>query len=356
MKRFAFLTGCLVCAMVAMSQTKNEAYVQYIAKYKAIAEEQERLHKIPACITLAQGLLESGAGSSELATKAKNHFGIKCHSEWTGATYSHDDETKNECFRKYTKVADSYEDHSKFLLRPRYASLFELPITDYKGWAHGLRRCGYATDPTYAAKLIKIIEEYELAPVADAEQAPENQEPAKAATDSVVQQADSVVTPIMVAQATPDKKAKSAKSEKPAKKEKKTAVEPKQQAQSQAAQQKKEKAKRSEEEKAKKAAVAAAAAAANADEDDESQAEDIVAKALTKEKKVNATMGQVSLFSQHTVHSAKLVRWVIAEKGDTYETIGYEFNIEPARILKYNNASRGDKPETGQKVYLTRHK
>lgn len=137
-------------------------YEQYIAIYKKAAIDQQREHNIPASITMAQGLLESGAGKSELAKNANNHFGIKCTSDWQGDTYRKDDDKRNECFRKYKKVEDSWEDHSKFLLRPRYAELFKLKVTDYKGWAHGLKQCGYATDPTYPAKLIRIIEDYQL--------------------------------------------------------------------------------------------------------------------------------------------------------------------------------------------------
>lgn len=145
------------------AQTQNENYVAYIEKYKKEAQHQQKKHGIPASITLAQGLLESGAGKSELATKANNHFGVKCAGDWTGGTYHHDDETKGECFRSYKHAEESYEDHSLFLLRPRYKALFDLALTDYKGWAHGLKQCGYATDPGYATKLIKIIEDYDLA-------------------------------------------------------------------------------------------------------------------------------------------------------------------------------------------------
>lgn len=144
------------------AQNHNPQYISYITKYRDMAIEQQIKHKIPAAITMAQGLLESGAGLSELATKANNHFGIKCASDWVGRTYTHDDETKNECFRRYASPADSYEDHSLFLKRKRYESLFALPIADYKGWAHGLKACGYATDPKYADKLIRLIEQYNL--------------------------------------------------------------------------------------------------------------------------------------------------------------------------------------------------
>lgn len=120
-------------------------------------------HKIPASITLAQGCLESGDGNSALARRANNHFGIKCHDNWKGKKFRQDDDERNECFRKYDNAVDSYTDHSYFLTsRPRYNSLFDLKITDYKGWAHGLKAAGYATNPKYAQLLIDIIEEYQL--------------------------------------------------------------------------------------------------------------------------------------------------------------------------------------------------
>ncbi len=137
-------------------------YTQYIEKYRDIAIEQMQKWKVPASITLAQGLLESAAGQSTLATKGNNHFGIKCH-EWTGRTIYRDDDAKNECFRAYGSARESYEDHSRFLATgQRYRSLFQLKITDYKGWARGLKAAGYATNPRYAESLIDIIENYNL--------------------------------------------------------------------------------------------------------------------------------------------------------------------------------------------------
>jgi len=135
---------------------------KYIAQYAPLAIEQMKKYGVPASITLAQGILESGNGNSELAKKANNHFGIKCHSTWEGERVYFDDDEKNECFRKYNNVRDSYEDHSLFLKKPRYEELFELKITDYKGWAEGLKKCGYATSPTYATQLIQLIEKYGL--------------------------------------------------------------------------------------------------------------------------------------------------------------------------------------------------
>ena len=145
-----------------VAQTKSQKFIDYIDLYRDIAVEQMELHGIPASITLAQGLLESGAGTSELAKKSNNHFGIKRGSSWTGPTTTHFDDGRTEHFRVYASVRDSYEDHSKFLLRDRYSRLFRLSILDYKGWARGLKSCGYATSPTYANRLISIIELYEL--------------------------------------------------------------------------------------------------------------------------------------------------------------------------------------------------
>lgn len=141
---------------------RNARYQAYFDRYKDVAIEQMFKYKIPASITLAQGVFESGAGQSELARKGNNHFGIKCH-DWTGARTYHDDDERHECFRSYDNAYESYEDHSRFLVgSKRYQRLFALKTTDYKGWARGLKACGYATNPAYATKLIEIIELYEL--------------------------------------------------------------------------------------------------------------------------------------------------------------------------------------------------
>ena len=135
---------------------------QYISQYKEEAIRQMKKYRIPASITLAQAILESGNGNSDLAKYSNNHFGIKCHTSWQGDRVFHDDDENDECFRKYKTVLDSYEDHSDFLLRDRYLDLFDLPIDDYKGWARGLKKAGYATNPKYDKLLIKIIEDYDL--------------------------------------------------------------------------------------------------------------------------------------------------------------------------------------------------
>ena len=140
----------------------NHRYQQYIDQYKDVAIEQMRRWKVPASITLAQGILESGAGQSELARKGNNHFGIKCHG-WSGTSVYHDDDNKNDCFRAYPSAFDSFEDHSRFLASgQRYRDLFRLKLTDYKGWARGLKSAGYATSSTYATRLIEIIQCYKL--------------------------------------------------------------------------------------------------------------------------------------------------------------------------------------------------
>ena len=135
----------------------------YVKKYAPAATKNMRFFKIPASITLAQGILESGYGEGTLAKKANNHFGIKCHKEWKGKSITHDDDEKDECFRSYKNPLRSYRDHSLFLVdRDRYSSLFTLNRKDYKGWAVGLKAAGYATDPKYADKLISLIERFNL--------------------------------------------------------------------------------------------------------------------------------------------------------------------------------------------------
>jgi len=163
MKRLIFSLVLISCCLAIQAQTRNKQYEDYIKKYRELAVDEMKKYLIPASITLAQGLLESGAGQSTLARKSNNHFGIKCGSDWNGKTVSHDDDARGECFRAYKHPKQSYEDHSKFLAgRPRYASLFKLKITDYKGWARGLKKAGYATNPRYADQLIDIIELYDL--------------------------------------------------------------------------------------------------------------------------------------------------------------------------------------------------
>ena len=154
MKRFAALL-CLFGVFIAATPGP---YEKYIEKYASVAVSEMHRSGVPASITLAQGLLESAAGESALATKANNHFGIKCHSDWKGKKTYKDDDKANECFRVYSNATASFKDHSDFLrFQDRYKSLFDLEPTDYKAWAKGLKKAGYATDRQYADKLIKLI-------------------------------------------------------------------------------------------------------------------------------------------------------------------------------------------------------
>ena len=162
MNRFLAISSLVLFSFSVLGNEPKISLEQYIESWKDIAVNQMLTHGIPASITISQGILESGFGNSKLAIQANNHFGIKCHS-WSGDTFLKDDDKKNECFRKYINAAQSYEDHSKFLTsRSRYASLFELDITDYKSWAKGLKDAGYATNPNYPKRLIDIIEKHNL--------------------------------------------------------------------------------------------------------------------------------------------------------------------------------------------------
>jgi flagellum-specific peptidoglycan hydrolase FlgJ len=163
MKPIFIVSSLMLLVQTCFAQIKQDIE-NYIAKYKDIALQEMVRCKIPASITLAQGLHESSYGKSKLSTEANNHFGIKCKDEWDGKKFYQNDDAPNECFRVYDHAEDSYADHSDFLItRPRYAELFQITITDYKEWARGLKACGYATNPRYAEILIKTIEDYNLA-------------------------------------------------------------------------------------------------------------------------------------------------------------------------------------------------
>lgn len=176
-KVFLFL---MLSSVIVFGQSKSNSTQDYINTYTKIAIEQEKQYGIPACITLAQGILESGSGRSRLATEANNHFGIKCHNDWKGKKIYKDDDKKNECFRVYDNAEQSYIDHSLFLVgKKRYADLFKLKITDYKGWAKGLKQAGYATNPKYPQLLIDIIELYDLANISQTYQEEDLQKESK---------------------------------------------------------------------------------------------------------------------------------------------------------------------------------
>ena len=159
----ATLISCRSTKPVATSSKPDGSAKDYIATYRDLAVNEMMRTGVPASVTLAQGMLESGFGKSKLATEANNHFGIKCHNDWKGQTIRYNDDRRNECFRKYSNSAESFRDHSDFLKNtPRYKFLFDLKVTDYKGWARGLKKAGYATNPDYAGMLIERIEQYGL--------------------------------------------------------------------------------------------------------------------------------------------------------------------------------------------------
>ena len=160
---FLVVSAGLLAAMAVRAPAEKSPQELYIEKYAPLAVSEMYRSGVPASITLAQGMLESGNGRSILTLKSNNHFGIKCHNNWEGGRVFYDDDQKNECFRKYQHASESYRDHSDFLrYRDRYKFLFDYKVTDYKAWAYGLKKAGYATDSAYPQKLIKLIEEYGL--------------------------------------------------------------------------------------------------------------------------------------------------------------------------------------------------
>lgn len=164
--RYILSLALVLIGLIGHAQPTDKpvsSVLDYIDKYNSLAMEEMRKSGIPASITLAQGIYESGAGTSRLAKEANNHFGIKCKKEWTGPSILHTDDHRNECFRKYSSAEESFRDHSEFLrTRPHYAPLFKLNPFDYRGWAYGLKRAGYATSPKYPAALLRLIDLYEL--------------------------------------------------------------------------------------------------------------------------------------------------------------------------------------------------
>lgn len=162
MKKLLFLIFAAIACINMRAQT-NEAVEAYVTQYKQLAIDEMIRTGVPASITLAQGILESNAGQCSLTQQSNNHFGIKCKDDWNGNVVYHDDDRRGECFRRYNSAEDSYRDHSDFLKnRPNYAPLFDIDVTDYKDWAYGLKKAGYATNPAYATSLITTIEKYDL--------------------------------------------------------------------------------------------------------------------------------------------------------------------------------------------------
>lgn len=326
---------CLI-ALSIVAQNRLKPYEDYIAKYNDIAIRQQKLHGVPASITLAQGILESGAGNSVMAKRSNNHFGIKCHNGWMGDTVMYFDDGINSCFRKYDKPEESFDDHSLFLVKGRrYAPLFQIDVTDYKGWSYGLKNAGYATDPTYADKLIRIIETYNLNDYSKGKKPEKLQE-----TDTVKQSAASV----RVAKRAAEKARKLAASQ------------------------------------AKKDSVLAARKALKATK----LSNDSILRSIRKEKRSvrkhirDSIASTYSIFSNTALENVKdyqilpikpaaqtinplscheilyvgTTPYIKAQFGDSFEGIADEFGLSVSRIRTINEFPRNYKLQTGEPVYL----
>lgn len=288
---FALSSALPVCAP---DRTPQEIYIE---KYSSLAVEEMYRSGVPASITLAQGLLESRYGLSELAAEGNNHFGIKCHN-WNGGRMYYDDDRKGECFRKYDTAEESFRDHSDFLrYRDRYKFLFDLEPTDYKGWAHGLKKAGYATDPSYPQKLIRLIEEYSLH-IYDTKPSSWTGE-----TESVQQQIPEEVKP------------KKDKEDRKTRKKKKTSKKDKPQ------------------------------------QLPESPSRIEQAKPLTQKQKETF---QFALSRQ--MYSMNGVPFIYATTGETYSSIASRYNLFLREILKFNDLSAEETLYPGTIVYLQKKK
>lgn len=266
MSKIHYIIALLICLCIEAGAKGKMTYEQYIIKYKDLVLESQEKYGIPASIKMAQGLLESGAGNSRLATEANNHFGIKCKSSWKGKKIYHDDDEKGECFRKYSSDKESFIDHSEFLdEQPRYQGLFDLSPTDYKGWAYGLKAAGYATNPRYPEILISLIERYELYTLD---------------TDHTI--AKKVIEP-------------------------------------------------------------------NKERD-----EKLLAEATRTVKKIDTDNYMVSLrlLNGYSVYSNNGSEFIVANDGDTYQSISKTIKISARKLYKYNDAQNGSILEKGDKVYI----
>lgn len=311
MKRLFLVFACAFAALSAYAQTAQQ---NYIDKYCDAAVAEMYRSGVPASITLAQGLLESGAGLSEMAREGNNHFGIKCHNDWKGKTMYYDDDAKQECFRKYASVAESYQDHSDFLrYKDRYKFLFDYEITDYKSWCYGLKSAGYATDPSYAAKLIKIIEDYKLY---EYDSAPVEQ--IKKGSGKVILY--------------PGKKetVKKEVSEREANKEEKSAAKSE---------------KKSSTTKMQKVTFA--------------QAEEKIPESPLQMEQAEAFVPKKGSFSfdlSRAVFAKNKVPFIYAMEGETYESIAREYDLFTKEILRFNDLAAPEELVPGTIVYLQKKK
>lgn len=306
MRKIVSLFCFVLISVNAFSVKQSAAYNEYIKLYKDIAIREMEEYRIPASITLAQGLLESAAGKSKITVEANNHFGIKCQKNWTGETITHDDDAKGECFRKYDTALESYEDHSKFLVAgQRYAFLFDLASNDYQGWAKGLKKAGYATLPTYAEKLIDIIDSYNLSQYDRIVLKGEEKKPAEQPKETKSTPAVNTTAPITPPAAKPQRSFWQKLfhlNETP--------------------------------DAAKDSAVA-------------------------KKQKVftdGKYIAEITAFRSHEIKTINGIKYVQALPGDTYASIADEMEMYEKELLKANEVQYGANPKTGDIVFLAKKK
>ena len=306
MKRILGLVAAFALMLTQLSA--DSVYEKYVQKWASTAVREMYRSGVPASITLAQGMLESRCGLSSLAAEGNNHFGIKCHSDWKGKSMKVDDDRKGECFRVYDSAEESFRDHSDFLrYRDRYKFLFDYDVTDYKAWAYGLKKAGYATDPAYPSKLIKLIEDYGLSRYDTASAESE---------EDVTESAPEVV----VADSGKESKAEVKAAEKAAKAKSKAAAKAR---------------------KKKKAEVK----------------EEIPVSPLQLEEAVTVQASEKFSFSlSRALLSRNGVTFIYARKGETYESIAKANNLFIKEILKFNDAPESATLHAGDIVYLQRKK
>lgn len=326
------LSLLFVSALFVSADTPQESYVK---KWSKVAVTEMYRSGVPASITLAQGLLESRYGLSPLASKGNNHFGIKCHKDWKGKTMAYDDDEKGECFRVYGSAEESFRDHSDFLrYRDRYKFLFDLDTKDYKGWAYGLKKAGYATDPNYPTKLIKYIEDYRLYEYDSMTLADFKSRDVK--EDKVEEQKKAPVV-----REDPDKEEKTVKAGQEVRSEKMTRKEKKA-------------------EKAEKKAEKKAARTDGKTKDKETSEDEVVDAvipasplSLEEPKRIDRSNLEEFKFSlSREAYSRNGVPFVLSVEGETYSSIAASYNLFPKEILKFNDLSVEKELLPGTVVYL----
>ena len=336
-----------VSAPFCRADVKLKPYQDYIKKYAPDAMRQQIKYGVPASITLAQGLLESNAGNSELAKKSNNHFGIKCHSSWNGPSVKYFDDGEMSCFRKYRRVLDSYTDHSLFLVdRPRYDFLFELNVKDYKAWARGLKKAGYATDKQYANKLIRLIELYDLNEYTKIACNPRKARRLMRNWDEVASDAKPAAKPAAKPTAVEAKEKSTVKAESPSAKvedltvkvEKPKKVKPEKPAKQKTAKQKPER-----EERAKAATQRLEAV---------QQAKDY--QVLVQSSQQEEGPRTITAENSHTILYKGTSPYIVARFGDNYKTLANEFNISPSRLRQINEVPKNYQIKPGDLIFLNK--